>query len=94
MANILKEFTYYEFIKNGIELASDKGAFTESYFDNPEHYEKLTSFARDFFKSNFNIIFKKQGDFKDLKKASRENNIPGLVKDVIDVFEGKIVGSD
>jgi len=94
MANILKEFTYYEFIKNGIELASAKGTFTESYFDDPEHYEKLISFAHDFFKSNFNIKFKKQGDFKNLKKTSREDNVPSLVKDVIDVFEGKIVGND
>jgi len=94
MANILKEFANYGLTKNGTELAPTKGGFIEGYFDDPEHYEKLIGFARDFFNANFTIVFKKQGEFKNLKKTSRESKVPTIVKDVIDVFDGKIVGND
>lgn len=91
MANILKEFTNSALTKNGIELATTKEGFIEGYFDDPEHYEKLATFAHEFFHSNFTIIFKKPGEFKNSNKTSGENKLPPIIKDIMDVFEGKIV---
>jgi DNA polymerase III subunit gamma/tau len=93
MANILKEFTNYGLTKNGIELAPAKGGFIEGYFDDPEHYEKLIGFAHNFFNANFTIVFKKQGELQNLKKSGK-SKVPAIVEDVIDVFDGKIVGND
>jgi DNA polymerase-3 subunit gamma/tau len=91
MANILKEWKYYKFSENKIELPYGERSFTGSYFDDPEHYEQLVAYVQDFFKSNFEVVFKKQGEPKDLKKSSEENSLPEPLKDIIDIFEGKIV---
>jgi len=94
MANVLKEWKFYTIDANRLELPYGEGSFTGSYFDDPEHYEQLVAYAQDFFQSNFEVSFKRQNDPKDLKKNSGEDRPPNLVKDIIDIFEGKIVGRD
>ena len=94
MANILKELKYYKFSGNRIELPYGEGSFTGSYFNDPEHYEQLVAYARDFFQSNFEVVFKRQNDPKDLKKVPEENKLPDPVMDIMDIFEGKIISRD
>ncbi len=91
MANILKEWKPYKFSENRIELPYRERSFTGSYFNDPEHYEQLVAYTQDFFQSNIKIVFKKQNDPKDLKKSSGEDRLPEPLKDIIDIFEGKIV---
>ena len=94
MANILKECKSYSINENRLELLCGKGSFIESYFDDPEHYEQLLSNANIFFHSDFEIVFKKQNDTKDLRKDSRENGLSEQVRDIVDIFNGKIVSLD
>jgi len=91
MANIVKELKYYKFSGNRLELPYEEKPFTGSYFNDPEHYEQLVAYSQDFFQSNLKIVFKKQNDPKDLKKSSGEDRLPEPLKDIIDIFEGKIV---
>jgi len=94
MANVLKEWKSYTITANRLELPHGEGSFTGSYFDDPEHYEQLVAYAQDFFQSNLKVSFKKQNDPKDLRESSGEGRLPNPVRDIIDIFEGKIVGQD
>ena len=91
MANVLSEWKSYTFTANKLELPCGEGSFTGSYFNDPEHYEQLVTYVKNFFQSDFEVVFKKQDNTKDLKKSSGEDRLPGPVKDIIDIFEGKIV---
>jgi len=94
MANLLKKWKSFAITANRLELPYGEGSFTGSYFDDPEHYEQLVAYAQDFFQSNFEVSFKKQSDSKDSRENSGEGGLPNPVKDIIDIFEGKLVGRD
>ncbi|UCF72864.1 MAG: DNA polymerase III subunit gamma/tau [Deltaproteobacteria bacterium] len=94
IANILREWKSYTVTEHTLELPYGEGSFTGSYFDDPEHYEQLVAYVQDFFQSNLKVVFKKRNDRKDLRKGSGEDRLPGPVKDIVDMFEGKIVSQD
>ncbi|MFB0532815.1 MAG: DNA polymerase III subunit gamma/tau, partial [Desulfatiglandales bacterium] len=94
MANLLKKWKSFTITANRLELPYGEGSFTGSYFDDPEHYELLVAYAQDFFQSNFEVSFKKQNDSKDSRENSGEGRLPNPVKDIINIFEGKLVSRD
>ncbi|MFB0532054.1 MAG: hypothetical protein ACETVU_00100, partial [Desulfatiglandales bacterium] len=94
IANILREWKSYTVTEDALELPYGEGSFTGSYFDDPEHYEQLVAYVQDFFQSDLKVVFKKRNDRKDQKKGSGEDRLPGPVKDIVDMFEGKIVSQD
>jgi DNA polymerase-3 subunit gamma/tau len=91
IANVLREWKSYTITEDTLELPCAEGSFTGSYFDDPEHYEQLVGYVRDFFQSNFKVVLKRQNDRKALKKSSGEGTLPEPVKDIVDIFEGDIV---
>jgi len=93
MANLLKEWKSFTVTGNRLELPCAEGSFTGSYFDDPEHHKQLVAYAQDFFQSNLEVSFRKQRDPKDLKKNSAEASLPDPVTDIVEMFEGKIVGA-
>ena len=92
--NVLRKWKSYTITEDTLELPCGEGSFTASYFDDPEHYGQLVDYVRDFFQSNFKVVFKKQNDHKDLKKGSGEDRLSEPVKDIVDIFEGEIVSQD
>ena len=94
MANVLKEWKSCTLTADRLELPYGEGAFTGGYFDDPEHYEQLCAYAQDFFQSDLKVVFKKQSQPKNLKKTPKEDTLPASVRDIIDIFEGKIVNRD
>jgi DNA polymerase-3 subunit gamma/tau len=94
MATILKEWKSYSINENRLELLCGKGSFIESYFNDPEHYEELLSHANNFFQSGFEIVFKRQNDTKSIRKDSGEHCLSEQVRDIIDIFDGKIVSQE
>ena len=94
MANVLKGWKSFIITANKLELPYGEGSFTGRYFDDPEHHEQLVAYAQDFFQSDFEVSFRKQNDSKDLEKSSGEGRLPNPVKDIIDIFEGKLVSRD
>jgi DNA polymerase-3 subunit gamma/tau len=94
MANILKAWKSYTITGDRLELPYGDKSFTGSYFDDPEHYEELLSYARDFFHSNFEIMLTRHSDADAPANDSKEDELPEQVKDIIDIFEGIVVGQD
>jgi DNA polymerase-3 subunit gamma/tau len=94
MANVLKEWKSCTLTADRLELPYGEGAFTGGYFDDPDHYEQLCAYAQDFFQSDLKVVFKKQSQPKNLKKPPKEDTLPASVRDIIDIFEGKIVNRD
>jgi hypothetical protein len=94
VANVLKEWKSYTITDDTLELPCGSGSFTGSYFDDPEHYEQLVAYARDFFQSDLKVVFKRQNERKHVKESSAEAKLPEPVKDIVDVFEGKIVNQE
>ena len=94
MANVLKKWKSYALTPDSLELPYGEGSFTGGYFEDPEHSEQLIAYAQNFFQSNFKVVFIKQNESKDLNKSSKEDRLPSQVKDIIDVFEGRIESLD
>jgi DNA polymerase-3 subunit gamma/tau len=94
MANVLKKWKSYALTPDSLELPYGEGSFTGGYFEDPEHSEQLIAYAQNFFQSNFKIVFKKQNEPKELNKGSKEDRLPSQVKDIIDIFEGRIESLD
>jgi len=94
IANVLREWKSYTIAGDTLELPCREGSFTGSFFDDPEHYEQLVTYVQDFFQSKLKVVFKKQNDPKDLKKSSGQDGLPDTVKDIVKVFEGKVVSQD
>ncbi|HUU39300.1 MAG TPA: DNA polymerase III subunit gamma/tau [Desulfatiglandales bacterium] len=91
MANVLREWKSYNVTAEKLELSCSEGSFTGSYFYDSEHYDQLVAYARDFFQPNFKVVLTKQDNHKELQKSLKEDTLSGTVKDIIDIFEGKIV---
>jgi len=94
MANVLKKWKSYALTPDSLELPYGEGSFTGGYFEDPEHSEQLIAYAQNFFQSNFKVVFIKQNESKDLNKSSKEDRLPSQVKDIIDIFEGRIESLD
>ncbi len=95
MANVLRESKSYTLTADRLELPYGEGPFTGSYFDDPEHSEQLRSYAKDFFQSDLEVVFKREVQEKrNLEANQREDTVPTSVRDVIDIFEGKLVDRD
>jgi len=94
MANILKEWEPSTITEDRMELPYGKGSFTASYFDDPDHFEQLVAYAREFFHANFKVVFTKQNDTMGSERDTRDDEVPEQVNDILDIFEGKIVSRD
>jgi DNA polymerase-3 subunit gamma/tau len=94
MANVLKESGSYTLTADRLELPYGEGAFTGGYFDDPEHYEQLCAYAQDFFQSNLKIVFKRQNQSKDSKTGPQQDTVSPPVREIMDIFEGRIVNRD
>ncbi|MBW1689307.1 MAG: DNA polymerase III subunit gamma/tau [Deltaproteobacteria bacterium] len=94
MANILKEWEPSTIAEDRMELPYGKGSFTASYFDDPDHFEQLVAYAREFFHANFKVIFTKQSVAVGTEQDTGNNEVPEQVNDILDIFEGKIISRD
>jgi DNA polymerase-3 subunit gamma/tau len=94
MANILKQWKPSTMNEVRMELPYGKGSFTASYFDDPEHFEQLVAYAREFFHSNFEVVLTKQDDTAGAGTYIEEDEVPKHVSDILDIFEGKIASND
>ncbi len=94
MANVLREWKSYTLTADRLELPYGEGPFTGGYFDDPEHSEQLRSYAKEFFQSDLKVVFKREVQKQKLERSQREETVPSSVRDVIDIFEGKLVNHE
>ena len=91
MANVLKEWKSHAILADRLELPDGEGSFTGGYFDDPDHYQQLLAYVQDFFDPALKVVFPKQSESGIGKNNSKQDTLPQAARDIIDLFEGKIV---
>ena len=101
MHNILKGWQVLKMTQKTLELASDGQSFSSTYFDDPEHYEQLSTYCRDFFKKPIRIKItsaprpKKKASSTAApaveEKATEDSDLPSPVQEILHMFEGQIL---
>ena len=102
MFNILKDWHLKTLSKETIEIAKGYQSFSSTYFDDPERYEQLSAYCRDFFhrdirvkilNNNQPLYSSKLASKADDKKpdTKKHTELPQPVKDVLHMFKGEIM---
>ncbi|MDZ7700332.1 MAG: DNA polymerase III subunit gamma/tau [Deltaproteobacteria bacterium] len=98
--SVLKEWECRRLEENVLEIKSGTHAFSSSYFDDPQHYDQLTAYGREFFDRNIRIrMIPGDSNAKaplpeprpDKHKPLSNPDLPPTVHQVVEMFEGRIV---
>ncbi|MEJ2725610.1 MAG: hypothetical protein P8175_13385, partial [Deltaproteobacteria bacterium] len=101
MANVLKEWPFLDAKGNTLKIGRGGNAFSAAYLDEPERYERLTEYCREYFKKDFKIRMveapkprkEKPGSETAGKSGQSDTKtLPQPVQDVIEVFQGQLKG--
>jgi DNA polymerase-3 subunit gamma/tau len=101
MANVLREFPFLDAKGHTLRIGKGGNAFSAAYLDEPDRYERLTGYCRDYFKRELKIKVvdapKPKKEKQDPEPAgkgekSAAERLPQPVQDVIDVFQGELKG--
>ena len=94
LSNILKDWQLEKLTDKTIEIASGNQSFSSSYFDDPERYDQLAKYCREFFKRDIRpkIIVKGRQQPQDKRSPSRDSDsdLSPPIQDILDVFQGEI----
>ena len=101
MANVLRDWPLLDAKGNTLKIARGGNAFSAAYLDEPERYERLTEYCREYFKRDFKIRIvdapKPKKEKHDPEMAGKSGKsatetLPQPVQDVIEVFQGELKG--
>jgi DNA polymerase III subunit gamma/tau len=102
MSKVLEEWDLLNLAGGSLELRKGPRSFSAAYFDDPEKLDQLRAFCREFFGREVHIRLLEPSNSPARKKqivppgragnadGGPKKNIPSPVRDVIDVFQGKI----
>jgi DNA polymerase-3 subunit gamma/tau len=103
MYAILKDWKVAFFEKDQLEITGEKHSFSSTYFDDKDRYDQLVNYCSEFFNGNVHVKISIAGP-PPQRKESKENPsradkpemppLPPPVQDVLNLFQGKIVGED
>ena len=94
MYNVLKEWKLKDFSGDTIEIARGETPFSSVYLDDTENLNRLLDYCREFFKREIRIRITGNKIKADIHKDKSPSDLPGPVRDVIQVFEGQIKGKN
>ncbi len=94
MYNVLKEWKLKDFSGDSIEIARGESPFSSVYLDDTENLNRLLGYCREFFKREIRIRMIGNKVKADIHKDNIPSDLPGPVRDVIQVFEGQIKGEN
>jgi DNA polymerase-3 subunit gamma/tau len=94
MYNILKEWKFKNFSGDTIEISRGEGPFSSVYLDDTENLNRLLGYCREFFKREIKIRITGNKVKADIHKDNSPSDLPGPVRDVIQLFEGEIKGKN
>jgi DNA polymerase III subunit gamma/tau len=97
MVNVLKDWPVLRTSGHMIEIGKGKNPFTSAYLDEPERFQKLTEFCRDFFKRDVQIKISPQENEEPAKEKTHQAgpknpDLPPTIQDVLDIFQGELKG--
>ncbi|MCP4665422.1 MAG: DNA polymerase III subunit gamma/tau [Deltaproteobacteria bacterium] len=103
MANVLRDWQFLGSTDNTIDIARGSQSFSATYFDDKEHYARLSDYCRDFFHKDIRIkqIDKNRSAVRERSASETENThdetpkYSGLtepVQDILDMFQGEVKG--
>ncbi|MFH1241650.1 MAG: DNA polymerase III subunit gamma/tau [Pseudomonadota bacterium] len=92
LSNILKDWQLVKLSDSAIEIASGNQSFSSSYFDDPERYDQLTRYCREFFKRDMRpkIIVQKRLQPEVKRSSNKNSDLPPPIQDILDIFQGEI----
>lgn len=102
MYSVLKDWELVRLDEGHLEITNGKQSFSSDYFDDKKAYEQFSSLCRQFFNEQIKIIISRNSSFEpnqnnkpkietETRKQKDNSTLPGPVKDVLDVFQGKIL---
>ena len=94
MYNVLREWKLKGFSGDSIEIARGESPFSSVYLDDTENLNKFLGYCREFFKREIRIRMIGNKVKADIHKDNIPSDLPGPVRDVIQVFEGQIKGEN
>ncbi len=104
---ILKDWNPSKLTEDLLEIGNDSQKFSAGYFDDPEKYDQLLGYCREFFQKGIQVKIRANSRKTTLEKDNTENirknirpaessGLPPDVQDVaqkvLDLFEGKVIG--
>jgi DNA polymerase-3 subunit gamma/tau len=101
MANVLREWPFLDAKDHTLKIGRGGNAFSAGYLDEPDRYERLMEYCRDYFKRDLKIKVvdapKPKKEKQAPEKAGKEGKsaterLPQPVQDVIEVFQGELKG--
>lgn len=92
LSNILKDWELVKLTDKTLEIASGKQSFSSSYFDDPERYERLAKYCREFFHKDIRPRIIAKNRPQPLAKVSFDRSLdpPPPIQDILDIFQGEI----
>ena len=91
MSNILKGWRFLGFDAGLLRLERGQEPFSSAYFDDKERLNELATYARKFFQGPVEIRIEERKGIPPEVKAKEKPGLSRPIKDLLDVFEGKIV---
>ena len=95
MANVLKDWPLLDTSGDTIQIGKGRSHFSSAYLDEPERFQKLIEYCRDFFKRDVQIKIAAQEEKEERKDKppqaeSKRPDLPPPVQDVLDIFQGTV----
>ncbi|MBK5100651.1 MAG: DNA polymerase III subunit gamma/tau [Desulfobacteraceae bacterium] len=102
MFNILKDWHLQTLSEKTIEIVKGYQSFSSTYFDDPERYEQLSEYCRDFFHRDIRVkILNNNKPLSPSKLSSKGDDtepdtkkhteLPQPIQDVLHMFQGEIM---
>ena len=102
MFNILKDWQFQKLTETTLEIARGDQSFSSTYFEDPEKYDQLSGYCREFFQRDIRIkIVDNSKSFSQSKssdsaekrgpKVKVHSDLPPPVQDILHMFQGKII---
>jgi len=98
--SVLKEWECRRLEENLLEIRSGTHAFSSAYFDDPQHYDQLMAYGREFFDRDIRIkMIPGDANTKaplpeprpDKHKPLGNPDLPPTAHQILEMFEGRIV---
>jgi len=99
--NVLKDWRFMKLTDQVLEIARSARSFSSGYFDDPERFNQLLKYCRDFFKRDMRIKIigndhpplkakEPPGNRRPDSEKSKHADLSPPVRDILDIFEGEI----